>query len=71
VSDNDWQTLSSADKDRCYLARPLPFGVLVTVGWVEDGEPHPIPNTCQHDYTEAELEWLLQMARGEAPDGPR
>jgi len=51
------------------VAAPLGWGVKIAYAAKDRDEPGP---TCPiWDLSEAELEWLLQMARGEAPDGPR
>jgi len=63
----EWQ---KHDYGSCSLvARALPWGVQISYAKGKDDQPGP--NEPTWDLSTEELEWLLQMARGEPADGPR
>ena len=55
---SEWRKCPDSD----VLARRLSWGIITTLGSI-DNPPQPIPTNCQHDYTVAELEWLLALAK--------
>jgi len=65
MPDNDWQLCPRSIKGNTLLARPLPWGVIVTHTGRHDERPDP--TAPQWDLSVAELEWLLALAK-EADD---
>ena len=66
MPDNDWKK-HDAHAAHSLVARRLAWGVQISYANGKDYQPHP--NEPTWDLSVAELEWLLAMAKGEAPDG--
>ena len=63
---NEWQRCPDTTVTSGVLARPLPWGVLITHGG-SDNPDAPYPTAPQWDLSIPELEWLLELAK-ETPD---
>ena len=63
----DWKKCPASNPGHALLARPLPRGTIVTL--TERHSERRDANAPQWDMSVAELEWLLAMAKGEAPNG--
>jgi len=61
---SEWQANKDSSRSTT-LARRCSWGVIVTTGRVDNGQCTQHPDAPEWDFDAEELEWLLQMARGE------